>query len=864
MASTIYFLKNFNNYYNRIIKKYDTVQEYLNVVGTGNYAIRGNSPNATNIGGLGSVNFNINDGITSEITYNYENTQTWQPDYVLVADESDNILYRFFVIEAVRTRRGQYHIQLRRDVIADHYTEVLNADTYIEKGSLTLEDPYIFNKEPLEFNQIKQNEYLLKDKTGCPWIVGFIASNQPESTETSLAGQYSAINSTNADKTYNSMSAAPFWNYLTDYGLNYWPYKVVATSGYNTYFFFTLKFDSINGTQSVYFTYKYNESEGLSNFECYVDALSTHSPYTLKSAYSPSASSGTVITSGNTYNLMNSIKNSITESMIQGLISYAVSAGNLKSPNDFNTDLKQYNGDIIYVNQASSAHPYTAYTYPQGYYQFNLSSPVSGAGYGGWSDYADYTTGSIVRGSTLDNSFRNMMVSNFGSYITTEGGSYDFVTMMCESKMYGVYMDTVYNANVTIQLNGNEKALSDSPYRMFCMPYNDNDVKIKVSNSLTITSDKNVNMSIAQAISSKLSGTWLYDLQLVPYCPFAKSDKITVSGNTVNIDISGLDSDYVRVATGNVGVMIFCDTSELKDLIITKNILAASEPIERKVNNQCDFYRLCAPSYSSIYEFNAERNKGVDNFNIDFNYKPHDTYIHVAPNFKGLYGSAHDTYNDIEGLICMGSFSLPQTSSQWQEFVLNNMNYKLTFENDIQMMDSLHDIDMTMAKWKVASGAVTGAAAGAVTGSMVGSVPGAIAGAAIGGIASTAAGIADVHYAQKRYDIERDRSKAKFNENNQNIKARNRTLNNVSSYNANNKVFPILEYYSCTSDEKDSFRTYLNLDGMTVGRYDKIANFIRNDFTFIQGTIRRCIINGDDFHMSTEISDEISKGVFIK
>ena len=860
--SVIYLLKTFNNYYNRRVIKYDTVNEYLNAVGQNNYVQRGTS--AVTAGGYGPINFNINDGVSATMTYNYIDGEEWQPDYILVCDDTaTNILYRFFVLEAKRTRKYQYILTLRRDVIADHYDAVINADTYLERGSLSLNDYYIFNQEPIKFNQIKQNETLLKDTTGCPWIVGFIASNQPEGTESALAGMYQGINSTTADKTYDRMSAAPFWNYLTDYGLDYWPYKVIATSGYNTYFFFTLKFDVSDRNQSVYFTYKYSTTEGLSVFECYIDALTSHSPYALYGV--PQYANGTVIRSGNIYDLMVNMKNSITNSMIEALISYSASAGNLKTPAQFNTDLGQYNNKVIYVNNASTAHPYTTKTYPQGYYNFDLSAPVSGAGYGGWSDYVDYTTGSIVRGSDIDNAFRQMIYNNYRQYIDVVSASgYDLVTVMCEAKCYGVYMDDIYTANTQITLTGNEPALKDAPYRMFAMPYNDNAVQwTHVNGSTTITSDKNVNMSIAQAISAKLSGTWLYDLQLVPYCPFANSSSIiSVSGGTVSIDCSQFDSSQLVIANGNVAVMIFCYQSEVKNLEISHTIPAASTAKERKVNNQCDMYRLCSPSYSSIYEFNAERNLGVSKFDVDFNYKPHDTYVHVAPYFNGLYGEAHTTENDIEGLICAGSFSLPQTSSQWQQYVLNNLNYRNTFNNDIKLMDNLHKYDKTeniiRAITGTAQGAVTGAAAGSA-----GGIAGMAAGAVLGGAASGAAGIYDVYAQEQRYGLNKNRQIERFNEGNRNVQARNQTLNNVSSYNANNKYFPVLEYYTCTDDEKEAFRKYLDWNGMTIERYGKIADLLSSNEVFVKGNIIRLEGLEDDYHMTAEIANEINEGVFI-
>ena len=47
-------------------------------------------------------------------------------------------------------------------------------------------------------------------------------------------------------------------------------------------------------------------------------------------------------------------------------------------------------------------------------------------------------------------------------------------------------------------------------------------------------------------------------------------------------------------------------------------------------------------------------NQGIDSFDIECTYKPYNPYIHISPNYKGLYGKDFD---DIRGLICGGDFS---------------------------------------------------------------------------------------------------------------------------------------------------------------------------------------------------------------
>lgn len=174
----ILLLKGFNNYFNRIVKKYSTLTDYQN--------------NSSSYLNYTSINFNPNDGVATELIVGSPSQQElefngggvahgvplkWEfngtPDYAVCYEMEGTpaaavIKYRWFVMEAERTRNGQYRLALKRDVIADHLNEVLAAPCFVEKGIInTNSDPMLFNNEQMSFNQIKQSEMLLKDNTGC-------------------------------------------------------------------------------------------------------------------------------------------------------------------------------------------------------------------------------------------------------------------------------------------------------------------------------------------------------------------------------------------------------------------------------------------------------------------------------------------------------------------------------------------------------------------------------------------------------------------------------------------------------------------------------------------------------------------------
>ena len=153
--STFRFLKNYNNYENRIIKHDTSISDYSSYT----------------YYDMDDVNFNPNDDtFTEQIA---SNTTSWKPDYMLeLNDKKDTIISRWFVIGHNRTLVNQYKYRLRRDVIADKYDNVINAPIYIERAMINSNgNPLLYNYEGFRFNEIKQQEILLKDKSNTPWYV---------------------------------------------------------------------------------------------------------------------------------------------------------------------------------------------------------------------------------------------------------------------------------------------------------------------------------------------------------------------------------------------------------------------------------------------------------------------------------------------------------------------------------------------------------------------------------------------------------------------------------------------------------------------------------------------------------------------
>lgn len=153
MSFNIAFLR-YNNYFNRIVRVEENENDYLEHP----YTLFFN------------INFNPRDGVNANLVLNTE----FNGDYLLVIDPiTGHISSRWFVTESKYERNMQRTLSLRRDVVADYYQQVVAAPCFIEKATLTQDDPMIFNSEGMQFNRIKKSETELKDEFGCGWIVGY-------------------------------------------------------------------------------------------------------------------------------------------------------------------------------------------------------------------------------------------------------------------------------------------------------------------------------------------------------------------------------------------------------------------------------------------------------------------------------------------------------------------------------------------------------------------------------------------------------------------------------------------------------------------------------------------------------------------
>lgn len=412
--------------------------------------------------------------------------------------------------------------------------------------------------------------------------------------------------------------------------------------------------------------------------------------------------------------------------------------------------------------------------------------------------------------------------------------------------------------SITVNFTSSANRLSAQPYCMATFPYGG---YLRYWNlGIDPYISKELALNLASAISETL-GSYVVDIQLLPFCPV--QDRIRNSSPHGDQQVVYIGSDLIIQQDYNnimqdsniIGAVIYANSDSFT-INLGHSISTPSSPTQFKVKHETEMYRLVSPNQNGVFEFSAEANGGVSTFWAKCTYKPFNPYIYVYPEFGNLYGSS---FNDGRGLICGGQFSLPQVSDQWTNYCLNNINYENSFNRQTESLE----LQNKYAKWQdvlnAGSGTITGAASGAVTGANAGPY-GAIIGAAIGGTVGLAGGIADVsindQLRQDQMDLRKDLHQMDL----QNIQARPDSITKITAFDISNKIFPVLEFYSSTPEEKTALTNYIVYNAMTVNRIGYPAQY--SGGYFFQGDVIRLTIS-DDAHVAEAINNELRQGVYL-
>ena len=194
---------------------------------------------------------------------------------------------------------------------------------------------------------------------------------------------------------------------------------------------------------------------------------------------------------------------------------------------------------------------------------------------------------------------------------------------------------------------------------------------------------------------------------------------------------------------------------------------------------------------------------------------------------------------------------------------MQNKTYQETFDRQIKNMDVQNGINKQGAIAQLILSPITGGAASAAAGGQFGGMPGAIAGAGIGAAAGLATSALDYKNTIKMMEENRQYSIDMYGYNLQNIQAVPTSLTKTSALTYNTRVWPFIEYYTCTDAERAALKDKIKYNGMTIMKVGQLNNYLLGEDKFYKGQLIRLPDVRIDGHMAFEIYNELNKGVYL-
>lgn len=831
----LYVYQNFNNYFNKEIKRFKTLAEY-------------GSPYFTQA----NVNFKPNDGVNTTFPIGGNTEYDGSGDYLIVSEDGVNIKSRWFIIDQKRNRLGQFEVTLRRDLISDFYDPIVNDSIiYLEKGWINnVSNPLIYNDEGYKPNQIKKSETPLMDKSKCKWLIGYVDKVKNSVTDDGKENDDGHLSSTfwngaemttdvavniKYDETVDSWGSWDLWQYVNPANTKKgWSYPANIQT-------------ALTRKGTIGSTYYHNIY--IANKNGYV-------------AHSNEANAGTYDSSG-------TIEGNAKSWAQKYVAGYNNLDKALYSHLGANMSTSQYerllalNGKIVYSIREQEFIQITT----EASLTYNRSETVS-------ITDSQPTALSILDGFTT---------SVFGN---TRLASYTAWTHYGHINASGSKINTNNIKNYKWQTSDKGHAhLINEAYDAFAIPIATSGAgSVRIWDGSTddkgnpnygwIVADEGAGYTVAQTLIQK-AGSGGYDLQLVPYSPLEDSiiteDSTGIIFRTDNLQDT-FDYSIVRYTDNTARNVIFWLRRNSFSHTINHKIEYPSDEKKIKEANQLDVYRLSSGDYSSQYDFSPVRNRGVKRFEVDCTYKPYAPYIKVSPLFNenGLYGIDFD---DMRGLVCSNTnYSISRAGDAWATYERNNLNYQNAWKRELDYADEMHKYDMIGNGINSLLGA-SGAGIG------VGIATSSLGAGLASGIGSAVAGTVDLVNAENKYQLSRDNMIASHHEQMANIKAQPNTLVTAGANTINNKVFPLLVYYTCTDEEREMFNFNLEIYGMTINCLtDNIKSYLRiaktsedpNEPTepvkptYIRGQLIRLNNTNEDNHLVYEIAQELMRGIYLK
>lgn len=808
----ILILGGFANYENRVVKRYTFDGEYV-------------INSRETWGPFDRINFKPRDGITTNQVVNVPGVENFRPDYLVTLDEQGNVLSRWYVIEANNTRGYQYDLSLVRDIIADHWDEALDAKAIVARGwtnVTTGRDTPIYNSEGFNVSQVKVAEQTLKDKTGSAWVVGFM-KNAPEGLPANITWR----------KVLNAQPEPALLTNVLDNDNGFTVPRKYNDVGYKS------MYTSITGGTVSYgrltFTLR-------GQFEDHMETT----PYQRLWQKESGASSSRIAELASEY-----LKD-------HGFEDYISSYYEETPPYHFSDELEDLE-NTYFVGANDRIYKLKKKTLSQ----MQFSRQVN-----------DQTIGYMA--SALR--YAKEQYPEMGYIPDNWDPSHDTLTFWANAVQYS--RDYVTDLEQTVEISQNRAKLNDRPWSMCAIPVGE--VTVKTGTAQTFTTQQGIAETFAAKFTEQV-GENCIDVQLLPYCPipdFVDSDGV------LDLTRENEGNTYSIVKNGSTKTSILLWARESSAHITIPYIYVNPlDPIDFKVEQEAKLYRLAAPNYSSAWDFSPTKNNGISCFDVDFTYEPNGSYIRVAPRFGGLYGQ---DFGDSRGLIITTNTSLPRISDAWVNYQLNNANYQKIFDRQIQTMEFNRNIGIAQAGALGIAGGIGALGGGAIKslrdvhsmtsdGGVDASIKAMLFKQFVGKDMANAGlewlqsanSFASTAAINTAFDVIRQNEAIKdahFTHEMQlaNIQAQPQTITQIGAFNINNKLFPVLEIYDATDEEKENIRQYITYRSMNIGRTTTIRECLsNNERTWIEASLVNTVSFLGDAHELATLKSELQRGVYI-
>lgn len=450
-------LLQFRNYFDRRIKRFDSLASYYN------YQLGQTFTN---------INFIPGDGITTELILNFDTEALGSPNYLIAAETSTDFT-RWFITETERTRKGQTKFKLRRDLVAEEIQGIKEATAMINKGYVEWGNPAFFNKEPISVNRIPKTREFLIDKSVSGWLVAYLPKSGKGENSWEDTGVAFGTVAPQAQYSFASLDEA-----RTAFGEN------------NAY---------IGGMLQVYATPSWVVGSSLPKLKKYEYFLQNGGAWPVETVNSTSSQSyfeGTA---------------SLAPDAIQaGVTAIYQEVGKRLTPSDLS--FKGYQSVVDTVSKYDGATVKNTSTGVIYKVSAEISErSVSDIFIDSWNN-SDLNQVFVDAAKKVDGRFSETTGQHDFEHapIKTSGCTCYFVKVS-----FTQVSDEIYEWKISKKRRKTE----DAPYDCICLPYRTDGINavFKIDGKL-VDVDYNANMSLASSFSTYW-GSNVYDVQLLPYCP---------------------------------------------------------------------------------------------------------------------------------------------------------------------------------------------------------------------------------------------------------------------------------------------------------------------------------------------------------